>query len=180
MRRIRYAITVVGLVLMGSVLAGCTDGFDMDKLDVFGLNEKKKLPGDRKELFPGGVPGVTQGIPPEYMKGNQPPPETAQAPGNDQAKPAAGSKTAAVEEEPKPKPKPKSKPKPASTRITVGGSGQQQQPQQQPQPQQMQQAPWPQDSQPPPQQSQSPWPTQGQTNAAAPWPSSPNSGTISR
>jgi hypothetical protein len=182
MRRIRYAVTVFGLVLMGSVLAGCADGFDLDKLDVFGLNEKKKLPGDRKELFPGGVPGVTQGIPPEYMKGNQPPPETAQAPANDQAKQAAASsKTAAVEDEPKAKPKPKSKPKPAATRITVGGSGQQQQPQQQqPQPQQMQQAPWPQDSQPAQQQSQSPWPTQGQTNAAAPWPSSPNSGTISR
>ena len=177
MRRIRYAVTVVGLVLMGAVLAGCSDGFDLDKLDVFGLNEKKKLPGERKELFPGGVPGVTQGIPPEYMKGNQPPPETAQAPTNDQAKQAAAadSKTAAVEQEPKPKPK--RKPKPAPTRITVGGAGQQQQPQQQPQ--RPPQAPWPQDSQPA-QQSQSPWPTQGQTNAAAPWPSSPNSGTVSR
>ena len=48
----------------------------MDKLDVFDLNEKKKLPGERKELFPEGVPGVTQGIPPEYMKGNQPPPDS--------------------------------------------------------------------------------------------------------
>jgi len=163
---------------MGAVLAGCADGFDLDKLDVFGLNEKKKLPGERKELFPGGVPGVTQGIPPEYMKGNQPPPETAQAPANDQTKQAAaaGGKTAAVEEEAKPKPK--RKPKPAPTSITVGGSGQQQPPQQAPQ--QQPQAPWPQDTQPTQQQGQSPWPTQGQTNAAAPWPSSPNSGTISR
>jgi len=176
MRSIRCAVTVVALVLVGSVLAGCAD-FDLDKLDVFGLNEKKKLPGDRKELFPGGVPGVTQGIPPEYMKGNQPPPETAQAPANDQAKQAAaaGSKTAAAEEEPKPKPK--RKPRPAPTQITVGGTGQQQQPQQPP-PQQVPQAPWPQDSQPASQQS--PWPSQGQTNAAAPWPSSPNSGTVSR
>ncbi len=64
----------------------------MDKLDIFGLSEKKKLPGERKDLFPGGVPGVTQGIPPEYMKGNQPPPETAQAPtpAPAQAKAAAG------------------------------------------------------------------------------------------
>jgi len=179
MRRVRYAVTVVGLVLMGAVLAGCADGFDLDKLDVFGLNEKKKLPGERKELFPGGVPGVTQGIPAEYMKGNQPPPETAQAPANDQAKQAAaaGSKTAAVEQEPKPKPK--RKPKPAPTSITVGGSGQNQQPQQAPQ-QQQPQAPWPQDSQPAQQQGQSPWPTQGQTNAAAPWPSSPKPGTFSR
>ncbi|HXX06896.1 MAG TPA: hypothetical protein VEJ43_02355 [Pseudolabrys sp.] len=179
MRRMRYAVTVAGLVLMGAVLAGCADGFDLDKLDVFGLNEKKKLPGERKELFPGGVPGVTQGIPPEYMKGNQPPPETAQAPANDQTKPptAAGSKTAAAEEEPKPKPK--RAPKPASTRITVGGppgAGQQSPPA----PQQQPQEPWPQDSQPAQQPSQSPWPTQGQTNTASPWPSSPNSGTISR
>src|SRR4029078_3513424 len=51
-------------------LAGCSGGFDMDKLDIFGLSEKKKLPGERKDLFPGGVPGVTQGIPPEYIQGN--------------------------------------------------------------------------------------------------------------
>jgi hypothetical protein len=179
MRRIRYAVTVAGLVLMGAVVAGCTD-FDLDKLDVFGLNEKKKLPGERKDLFPGGVPGVTQGIPREYVKGNQPPPETAQAPANDQPNQAAAanSKTAAVGEEPKPKPK--RQPKPAATRITVGApqSGGQQQPEQQPQ--QQPQAPWPQDSQPAPQQSQSPWPAQGQSNAAAPWPSSPNSGTVAR
>ena len=43
----------------------------MDKLDVFGLNKKKPLPGKREALFPNGVPGVTQGIPPQYMKGYQ-------------------------------------------------------------------------------------------------------------
>ena len=65
---------LAALLALAPVLAGCED-FDMDKLDVFGLNKKKKLPGERKEVFPGGVPGVTQGIPPEYLKGNQPPPE---------------------------------------------------------------------------------------------------------
>lgn len=40
------------LALAIPALAGCSN-FDPDKLDVFGLNEKKKLPGDRKELFPG-------------------------------------------------------------------------------------------------------------------------------
>ena len=39
----------------------------------FRPDDKKKLPGDRKPLFPEGVPGVTQGVPPEYFKGNQPP-----------------------------------------------------------------------------------------------------------
>src|SRR5262245_56916378 len=119
MRRTRHAVTLAGLMLIASVLVGCTD-FDLDKLDVFGLNEKKKLPGDRKELFPGGVPGVTQGIPPEYMKRNQPPPETAQAPATEPDK-----KTASTEEEPKPKPARKPKPRtvsPPSAKVTVGGS----------------------------------------------------------
>jgi outer membrane biosynthesis protein TonB len=178
MRRRRYVMTLTGLILIAPVLAGCAD-FDLDKLDVFGLNEKKKLPGERRELFPGGVPGVTQGIPPEFMKGNQPPPETAQAPAI-----APDNKTASVEEEPKPKPvrKPKARtPSPASSKITVGGSqgAPQQQQQQTPWPQQDQQQPA-QQQQPAPQQSQSPWPTQGQTNAAAPWPSSPSPGTFSR
>ena len=79
MRRMHRIVLLAGLVALAPVLAGCED-FDMDKLDIFHLNEKKKLPGERKELFPQGVPGVTQGIPPEYMKGNQPPPDTALTP----------------------------------------------------------------------------------------------------
>ena len=78
MRRWHRIVLVAGLVGLAPVLAGC-ESFDLDKLDVFNLNQKKKLPGERKDLFPEGVPGVTQGIPPEYMKGNQPPPETADA-----------------------------------------------------------------------------------------------------
>jgi hypothetical protein len=118
---------MVGLMALMPVLAGCAD-FDMDSLDVFHLSEKKKLPGERKEVFPGGVPGVTQGIPPEYLKGNQQQADTALTP--DAAAPPAGAnpppaaKTAAVApaEEPKPKAKPKPKPrvaKPAPTRVTV-------------------------------------------------------------
>ena len=80
MRTIHRATLLTALAISTVGLTACSGGFDMDKLDIFGLSEKKKLPGERKDLFPGGVPGVTQGIPPEYMKGNQPPPETAQAP----------------------------------------------------------------------------------------------------
>ena len=29
---------------------------------------KKKLPGERREVFPGGVPGVQQGVPPDLMR----------------------------------------------------------------------------------------------------------------
>ena len=78
MRMTPRVVVLTMLVAAVPVLSGCTN-FDPDNLDIFHLNEKKKLPGDRKELFPEGVPGVTQGIPPEYVKGKQPPPETAQA-----------------------------------------------------------------------------------------------------
>ena len=79
MRRLPRIVVLAALLAMGAELAACSD-FDLDKLDVFGLTDKKKLPGERKELFPGGVPGVTQGVPPEYMQGYQPPPDAGQTP----------------------------------------------------------------------------------------------------
>jgi len=169
MRVMRRVILLAVLAAFASALTACTD-FDLDKLDVFGLSEKKKLPGERKELFPEGVPGVTQGIPPEYMKGNQPPPDTAQAPAIEQGNPAAASaeaakKSAAVE--PEPQPKPTRTPKPRTVSQPPAQAAPQGAVQQQP-------APWPQQTQQAaPQQAQAPWPAPGQTNAADPWPSSP-------
>src|SRR5919204_1214042 len=32
---------------------------------------KKPLPGERRAVFPEGVPGVQQGVPPELMRGHQ-------------------------------------------------------------------------------------------------------------
>jgi hypothetical protein len=171
MRAVSRIIVLTILAAAVPALSGCTN-FDPDSLDIFHLNEKKKLPGERKDLFPEGVPGVTQGIPPEYMKGNQPPPETAQAlqapaPAPEQDKAAEEAqpdkKTAATEPEPQPKPKPKRAAKPRTAS---------QQPRQAPSEPQQQLAPWP-------QQAQSPWPAQGQT-APAPWPSSPQPGNFSR
>ena len=109
MRRTQRAVLIAAMLAIAPVLAGCAD-FDMDKLDVFGLNEKKKLPGDRKPLFPEGVPGVSQGIPPEYMMGNRPPenPDVAAAP---IAEAPAKTAAAAPAEEPKAKPKLTTKPK---------------------------------------------------------------------
>src|SRR5215472_9307769 len=80
MRTIYRVVLLTALATSTVGLTGCSGGFDPDKLDIFGLSEKKKLPGERKDVFPGGVPGVSQGIPPELLKSNQPPPETAQAP----------------------------------------------------------------------------------------------------
>jgi hypothetical protein len=192
-RRVRIVL-MAGLVALAPVLAGC-ENFDLDKLDVFDLNKKKKLPGERHPVFPGGVPGVTQGIPPEYLKENQQPPATADvlppAQGNPQAAvpPNAGekpSRTAAVEPlqtspqpqaEPKPKPKhkpkakakPKAKPQPAATAATAPAN----------QPQQPAPPPWPGTAAAQPQPAQSsPWNT-GQTTTA-PWPSAPPPGTFSR
>jgi len=156
MRRMHRIVLLVGLVALTPVLSACAD-FDMDKLDVFGLNEKKKLPGERKELFPQGVPGVSQGIPPEYIKGNQQP-ESAQILPVEPEKPATAGKpakkTAAVQPADEPKPKPKRKPKP---RTPAQPAAQDQQP---------------------PQQAQSP--EQGQSTSSAPWPSAPAPGTFSR
>lgn len=170
MRRMHRIVLLVGLVALAPVLAGCED-FDMDKFDFLHLNDKKKLPGERKDLFPQGVPGVSQGIPPEYMKGNQPQPETAQAPAAEPAAPAPSARTAAIEPAAEPKAKPKRKPKPRTatrppTQITVQpaaqgqGSGQQQT------------APWPGTT---PQQ-----PASGQSTSTDPWPSAPPPGTFSR
>jgi hypothetical protein len=59
-------------------LGGCASvGDAIDPTEWFSgelFNTKKKLPGDRKAVFPEGVPGVTQGIPSELVKGNQQPP----------------------------------------------------------------------------------------------------------
>src|SRR5262245_20838029 len=166
MRASSRIVVLTMLAALVPALSACTN-FDPDNLDIFKFNEKKKLPGERKDLFPGGVPGVTQGIPPEYMKGTA---QALQAPTAEQNKAADEAepekKAAAVEPEPKPKPKRTAKPRTASQQSTQAPS--------------QQMAPWPQQSpQPAPQQAQSPWPTQGQTTTT-PWPSSPQPGTFSR
>jgi hypothetical protein len=138
MRRMQRIVLLAALVGLAPVLAGC-ENFDLDKLDVFGLNEKKKLPGDRKPLFPEGVPGVSQGIPPEFVKGNQPPPDNVNA----VSLPAEPAKTtAAVEPSDEPKPKLKRKPKVAKQKLIPDQSPPSAQGQQQP-PQQSSSAPWP-------------------------------------
>lgn len=161
MRRMPRIVLLAVLVALAPALSGC-ENFDPEKLDVFGLGDKKKLPGDRKAVFPEGVPGVSQGIPPEYIKGNTPPPEAAQTlPSELDAK--TDAKTAAVEPQEKPKPKPKAKPKPKpKPRVTVSAPAN-------PQPAQQNQA------------VPAPWPEPAQSsNGTAPWPAAPAPGTFSR
>jgi len=120
--RLAGLCTALALVM---VVGGCAKNGGFDPTDLFAtdtLATKKKLKGERKELFPSGVPGATTGVPPDLVKGYQAPPEPVTA---DQANPAGaaggppgGPKGAgpaatadatadAAAEEPKPKPKPK-------------------------------------------------------------------------
>jgi outer membrane biosynthesis protein TonB len=141
MRVVRGIILMLLLTSLGGVLAGC------ESLENFQFwDTKKKLPGDRKPVFPEGVPGVTQGIPPELMKGYQEPQQ--------QVDPAAAAAEASAEKvAPKPEPKPKPRPrKVAQPRpAPVAQQPQQLAPQQAP-------APWP-GQQPQAQQQQPAWPT---------------------
>jgi hypothetical protein len=90
MRRLQRAIAAFLLVALSGAVAGCSsniNSFDpLDWLDF--LDTKKKLQGERKPVFPDGVPGLEQGVPKGLYKGAQqevdqnevapvpPPPET--------------------------------------------------------------------------------------------------------
>lgn len=167
---------IVALLVASPLLAACSSDFDpgdvADKLDFFHLNEKKKLPGERKEVFPGGVPGVTQGIPADLVKGYQPPATAAATEESPEQK--------TEPEKPKPKPKPhvvrrtSPKPKPAQAAPQKPKPQQAAQPQQPQQPQQAQQ----QSQQPQQNGADSPWPTP-QTQSS-PWPTAPAPNTFQR
>src|SRR5262252_10209700 len=101
MRVARGIVLSLLLLPLGGMLAGC------DSIDTFQIfDSKKKLPGERQPVFPNGVPGVTQGIPPELVKGYQ------EQPAPDPAAAAAAASAEKIEP-PKPQPKPKPKPKTA-------------------------------------------------------------------
>jgi hypothetical protein len=167
MRRLPRAALWLSLVLAAPALSGCAN-FDPDNLDIFGLNEKKKLPGERKDLFPEGVPGVSQGIPPEYRMGAQTAAGTEAAP----SIPPEPQAAPAQQEAPKAKPKPRTarraapKPAPAAAAAPVA-------------PVQSQEAP-------PAQQTSQPssgWPAQQGTSSSSgssAWPAPQPSGTFQR
>src|SRR3989441_12037875 len=114
MRRPQRLIATAVLVALSGALAGCgsTGNFDPSDLLDF-LDTKKKLPGDRKPVFPEGVPGLEQGVPKDLYKGTRqqvddpnaqaaaPPPEEpkskrgAKAKGKQAAAPAAADPDAA-------------------------------------------------------------------------------------
>ncbi len=88
----------------GPALSAC------DSLDTFEIfDSKKKLAGERKPVFPEGVPGVASGVPAELVKGYHEPEGGA-------LDPARAAAEAAAEPAAKPK-KPKPEPKPAPQRT---------------------------------------------------------------
>jgi hypothetical protein len=145
MQAVRGALLTLALLGFGGALAGCESMENFQFWDT-----KKKLPGDRKPVFPEGVPGIEQGIPPELMKGYQEPQQPTADPAVQAAQETADkAETKKAEAKPKPKPKPRQVAQPAA--------------QQAPQPQQTQQAPpqqgWPGGTPPQAQQQNGGWPS---------------------
>jgi hypothetical protein len=80
MRSQRLIVAAVVIALSGA-LAGCTGGMgNFDPSDLLDwLDTKKKLPGERKPVFPQGVPGLEQGVPKDLYKGAAQQPDPAVA-----------------------------------------------------------------------------------------------------
>jgi hypothetical protein len=172
-RLARIGFTVLTLSL-GLALAGC-EGFDPTSvMDADFFNTKKRLPGERKPVFPEGTPGVAQGVPKDLVKGNQPAEQAEQAQPTAQAAPAEPK----AESKPKPKPKIVAKPKEESpkeesppTAITVRPA--QTQPAQTQPAQAQSQVQWP---DPPPMQQQpaaGAWPGSARPSGGVVWPDPP-------
>ena len=70
MRRPQRLIATAVLIALSGALAGCGSTGNFDPTDLLDfLDTKKKLPGDRKPVFPEGVPGLEQGVPKDLYKG---------------------------------------------------------------------------------------------------------------
>jgi hypothetical protein len=109
--RSQRLIAAAVIIALSSALAGCTGGFgNFDPSDLLDwLDTKKKLPGERKPVFPQGVPGLEQGVPKDLYKGA----------GQQQEVPAAAAQPA---EEPKAK-KSKGKSKQAASTPAAAPDG---------------------------------------------------------
>jgi len=154
MRPLARLVLAAVVVAAGPVLSAC------DSLDTFELfDSKKKLTGERKPVFPEGIPGVSTGVPPELVRGYREPE------GGASPDPAKAAAEAAAEAKPKPKPapqrvasKPKPKPQPPSDPYAAAPA---------------RTAPAP--AEPAPQAGAAPWPS---AQPQASWPGAP--GTVAR
>jgi hypothetical protein len=71
MRGSQRLIALSVLIALSGVLGGCSGGMaNFDPADLLDwMDTKKKLPGERKPVFPDGVPGLEQGVPKDLYKG---------------------------------------------------------------------------------------------------------------
>ena len=72
MRPLQRLVSAAVLVTLAGVLTGCGGASSWDPSDLLDfMDTKKKLPGDRKPVFPEGVPGLEQGVPHDLYKESQ-------------------------------------------------------------------------------------------------------------
>jgi len=146
------------VIATGPVLSACES---LDTFDIF--DNKKKLAGERKPVFPEGVPGVASGVPPELVKGYR-------EPEGGTLDPAKAAAEAAAEPAAKPK-----KPKPAAPQRTASKPAPKQQAPSDPYEAAPTRAAAPAPQQPAPQAGTAPWPT---VQPQAAWPAAP--GAVAR
>jgi hypothetical protein len=108
MRPVTRLVLAAAVIAAGPLLSACDS---LDALDMF--DSKKKLTGDRRPVFPEGVPGVVSGVPPELVRGYREPDGGLTDPARAAA--AAAADTGSAKPKPqrtasKPKPKPSSDP----------------------------------------------------------------------
>lgn len=71
MRPMQRLVSAAVLIALSSALTGCGSMTGWDPSDLLDfLDTKKKLPGNRKPVFPEGVPGLEQGVPKDLYKEN--------------------------------------------------------------------------------------------------------------
>lgn len=69
MRPMQRLVSAAVLIALASALTGCGGASSWDPSDLLDfMDTKKKLPGDRKPVFPEGVPGLEQGVPRDLYK----------------------------------------------------------------------------------------------------------------
>jgi hypothetical protein len=151
MNRLARIATVASTLSLVLLLSGCSSFDPSDIMDVL-QTQKKPLPGERKPLFPSGTPGVSQGLPPELVKGYQAPPA---------AEPVQNAQAAPDRPKPKPKPKPNVAAAPPANQPSAPAAAM-------PPPTRSSQS--------------SPWPDapQSRQSAAPAWPDPPAPGTVTR
>src|SRR5271166_1490802 len=108
-------LVLVSLAMSAGLSLAACDSIDRFSDTMQGMfDTKRRLPGERKPVFPEGVPGVTQGVPPEYLPASKQPEEATDPAAQESHAPA---ETKAAETPSEKKEKPAHKPRPRTADI---------------------------------------------------------------